>query len=152
MNFTAIREMSEAALARAKARGADLQFYITTNGTLITEAIADFFDRLLQRLSVCRRLRGRTRDRRRGVRLLDQGVRKLAAPTARFCDAGGSFLGVQSDGRVYPCLRARAVVEERLALCANSESGAGAPAKRKPRRAGLSVRFGGVSRSGATDG
>jgi uncharacterized protein len=46
MNFTAIREISEAALAQAQARGAGVQFYVTTNGTLITGEIADFFDRL----------------------------------------------------------------------------------------------------------
>jgi len=45
MNFVAIREMSEAALDHAKMSGARLQFYITTNGTLITEEVADFFDR-----------------------------------------------------------------------------------------------------------
>jgi uncharacterized protein len=43
-------------------------------------------------------------------------VRKLAvpAPTARFCGAGGSFLGVRSDGQVYPCLRQLGLEEHRL--------------------------------------
>ena len=45
MNFPAIRVMCEAALEIARERGAGLTFYITTNGTLVDEAIADFFDR-----------------------------------------------------------------------------------------------------------
>ena len=34
-------------------------------------------------------------------------VRKLSAPapTERYCGAGGSFVGIRSDGAVYPCLR-----------------------------------------------
>ena len=34
-------------------------------------------------------------------------VRKLAAPApmARYCGAAGSFIGVRSDGDIYPCLR-----------------------------------------------
>lgn len=45
LNFAAIRVICEAASEIAKAHGANLQFYITTNGTLINEEIADFFDR-----------------------------------------------------------------------------------------------------------
>jgi uncharacterized protein len=45
MNFPAIRVMCEAAFENAREHGAGLTFYITTNGTLIDETIADFFDR-----------------------------------------------------------------------------------------------------------
>jgi uncharacterized protein len=45
LNFAAIRFMCEAAMENAKAIGAGLHFYITTNGTLINEEIAGFFDR-----------------------------------------------------------------------------------------------------------
>ncbi len=45
LNFAAIRVMCEAAAEIAKAHEAKLQFYITTNGTLVNEEIADFFDR-----------------------------------------------------------------------------------------------------------
>ena len=47
---------------------------------------------------------------------LTKVVRKLAvpAPTARFCGAAGSFLGVRSDGQVYPCLRQLGLEEHRL--------------------------------------
>lgn len=47
---------------------------------------------------------------------LTKVVRKLAvpAPAARFCGAGGSFLGVRSDGQVYPCLRQLGLEEHRL--------------------------------------
>jgi len=45
LNFAAIRVMCEAAAEIGKAHGGILQFYITTNGTLINEKITDFFDR-----------------------------------------------------------------------------------------------------------
>lgn len=45
LNFPAIRTMCEAAHEQAIACSAELDFSITTNGTLINETVADFFDR-----------------------------------------------------------------------------------------------------------
>ena len=43
-------------------------------------------------------------------------VRKLAmpAPAVRYCGAAGSFIGVRSDGGVYPCLRQLGVEDHRI--------------------------------------
>lgn len=46
MNFPAIETISCAAVEHARAREVEVHFYITTNGTLIDDKIADFFDRL----------------------------------------------------------------------------------------------------------
>ncbi|MCA1749712.1 MAG: radical SAM protein [Parasphingopyxis sp.] len=44
LNFKAIREIVEKAQAKARATGTETDYHITTNGTLLTPEIADFFD------------------------------------------------------------------------------------------------------------
>lgn len=47
---------------------------------------------------------------------LTKVIRKLAlpVPAVRYCGAGGSFIGVRSDGEIYPCLRQLGLQDHRI--------------------------------------